>query len=1626
FKLFNINAEKERDIFIFQPKFIILDEVHIYNGIFGAFTSLLLRRYKRIRKERFGDNDDLRIIGASATIQNKEDLFTKLSGCLNPKIIEETFEDINANNYNINDSIPLKLLKQSIGSNNFIGIITKCNIGNLNSIISSSDFSLKSEEEKLEFLRNYLYDFFVEDNPNNYEDIFYKLIRLFYTLCKSKPKLISRLKEDLKSRIEQDINNNELNILFNNLYFIGSFTGIIENRIHLFSWPMDGYYGCIQCGALYTAKVDKCKYCGEDFITKIVICAHCGEKFYESWYCPVCNHIYPSDLYEEDFISYFEIRKCSGGGFHNEEIECSKIIWKPTFKCNRCGTLYEPMNIYRCKNNNCNNNILDYIPDEGIFYCNICGKTYTLKEINNQFKSCPECNSSSFHLLNIEKENNTLKCSKCGIIIEKNKEEINFKCNNCDGLITPFLKIPWVCLKCGKKYFKTKPPTKCENVNCNSKSFALNGLFEINTKYICEKCKRVYITPQGCAKEDHKSEIHKSFSNYRKYKMIHQDFSIRSFRAQNKKAFFDGRCYHQYKSNYIGKRFDSLFYTPIHTAITSATFLLRYYLHLQENEDVDTFNYLEGLKEAKLLSFSDSVNEMEELGTKFREPEYELFIDHLVYKNLKKNEYISLKQLQYAVFEDIKNYFFQISPRNTNDEIEREIEIVFKDILKTRRHNVKSKIFKHIENRIIKLRHPRNFVKIGLANFKIEDINKLNKKEKQLFMKILKSHRDFRKETLLVDYKLITKKKNKENQIKKLIESDNDAHLIERLKQEIYNIELEILQSRKNYQIIFETLKNKGFVFEENNKIFINPEKILCFLVNENNLINYDFEKDIFLPDFFINNKSKLIEFRISPENRNNIYKDKFFSRNIYRILNFPLVFLKSEVYRGSTKAYKRRAIEYKFKNTVDINFLSSGPAMEIGIDIGDLNILLLYGTPPNINSYLQRIGRAGRSDKRSLIVSISKRNPIDYYYFNNPLDLISSESQPVPLTIINLEIIKISLSWAILDYITNRYKILWEKDNTRNKVKVNGLYSKYDDSFISSSGKILKFSNLLDSKIDELQINLKRVDAFEIIAEIINRDMDEIEQYLKSIFDFKFCLKCNKIYENGITFTECPIENCNGDIININQFLEERNIFKSVINNFSDIFLFYFLKMLKILDNKYFNLESKHIEIRRKLRYCEDENEEFLEEEYHKIGREMEILNDLIKKIKEMKFYEFMKNSIMRKYFFNIRDIDDEIEIYKIKKDENKIKKIPSGTRNLTLALREYFPYAKVFSQMKEFFIVKLEEDKLKLKDLNEKLLEFLNQYKYCVKCNEIFFDNGEKTCVLCNSQLIQLENFIPKSVDILFEKLPINLNADINEKKVFPHQIFPLYKKGNPKTHINNTYTKDSKYIYEFLPEKGIRFKNVKDNTILFDLTFGLMKMGIFTENFNVSYRNGIYDKKKRFFIICGHNDCNTILEMNNNYICPKDKSHRKKKYIRLIRDFYSKGIEIKFYNTEDSRLAHTFAHGLKLALQKIAGVEIRSIGEAEGYKDEPLIYIFDNALGGNGVCETLFHVIEGEYINLIKAINILKQNFESCCSMGCPHCIFQFGCYKLNSLDSFNKEELLEILNKEFRIEEIEDYK
>ena len=75
---------------------------------------------------------------------------------------------------------------------------------------------------------------------------------------------------------------------------------------------------------------------------------------------------------------------------------------------------------------------------------------------------------------------------------------------------------------------------------------------------------------------------------------------------------------------------------------------------------------------------------------------------------------------------------------------------------------------------------------------------------------------------------------------------------------------------------------------------------------------------------------------------------------------------------------------EKEFK-TGDLNLLSCSTTMEMGIDIGGINLVAMNNVPPHPANYLQRAGRAGRRrEARSLAMTLCKSNPLDQAVFNN------------------------------------------------------------------------------------------------------------------------------------------------------------------------------------------------------------------------------------------------------------------------------------------------------------------------------------------------------------------------------------------------------------------------------------------------------------------------------------------------------------------------------------------------------------------------------------------------------------------------------------------------------------------
>ncbi|MGE7660834.1 DEAD/DEAH box helicase [Peribacillus sp. NPDC097197] len=88
--------------------------------------------------------------------------------------------------------------------------------------------------------------------------------------------------------------------------------------------------------------------------------------------------------------------------------------------------------------------------------------------------------------------------------------------------------------------------------------------------------------------------------------------------------------------------------------------------------------------------------------------------------------------------------------------------------------------------------------------------------------------------------------------------------------------------------------------------------------------------------------------------------------------------------YRGGYLPKQRREIERGLREG-DILGVVSTNALELGVDIGQLQVCVMTGYPGSVASTWQQAGRAGRRHGEALILMVASSTPIDQYIVQNP-----------------------------------------------------------------------------------------------------------------------------------------------------------------------------------------------------------------------------------------------------------------------------------------------------------------------------------------------------------------------------------------------------------------------------------------------------------------------------------------------------------------------------------------------------------------------------------------------------------------------------------------------------------------
>ncbi len=119
-----------------------------------------------------------------------------------------------------------------------------------------------------------------------------------------------------------------------------------------------------------------------------------------------------------------------------------------------------------------------------------------------------------------------------------------------------------------------------------------------------------------------------------------------------------------------------------------------------------------------------------------------------------------------------------------------------------------------------------------------------------------------------------------------------------------------------------------------------------------------------------------------------------------------PELVNKIAAYRAGYLAEERRTIETSLKNKKLVGVTTTN-ALEVGINIGSLDSVIISGFPGTMISVWQQAGRSGRKYNDSIVVLLAFENPLDQYFMKNPKFIFDKVHENAIIDLENLYILK-------------------------------------------------------------------------------------------------------------------------------------------------------------------------------------------------------------------------------------------------------------------------------------------------------------------------------------------------------------------------------------------------------------------------------------------------------------------------------------------------------------------------------------------------------------------------------------------------------------------------------------------
>ncbi|MAG33046.1 MAG: helicase, partial [Deltaproteobacteria bacterium] len=153
------------------------------------------------------------------------------------------------------------------------------------------------------------------------------------------------------------------------------------------------------------------------------------------------------------------------------------------------------------------------------------------------------------------------------------------------------------------------------------------------------------------------------------------------------------------------------------------------------------------------------------------------------------------------------------------------------------------------------------------------------------------------------------------------------------------------------------------------------------------------------------------------------------------RMLDGDYAMLRVAEHSAQVPTRTRETIENQFKGDKEhLNTLVCTPTLELGVDIGALDAVLMRNVPPSAANYWQRVGRAGRRHRMAVDITYAQARSYDQAYFREPLKLLQGLVEPPRFNMKNALMVRKHVHAAVLTRLNSVAREVSEEEGHRLK----------------------------------------------------------------------------------------------------------------------------------------------------------------------------------------------------------------------------------------------------------------------------------------------------------------------------------------------------------------------------------------------------------------------------------------------------------------------------------------------------------------------------------------------------------------------------------------------------------------